>query len=57
MKKTRHILEVGHGGYPIGHTNLKFFSSKIPQNTLYHGIDLPSNMIHTIEEFNPFFLV
>ncbi len=37
----RRILDIGHGGVPIGLGTLRHFSRILPPDTAYYGIDLP----------------
>ncbi len=46
----KHILEIGHGGFPIGHGTLEDFLKIVPADTHYHGVDFAPENAHSIEE-------
>jgi|GEM_PF-3188828 len=44
MARSRRVLEIGYGGYPMGNTangDISKFAREMPPDTMYHGIDFP----------------
>jgi len=52
----KNILEIGYFGHPIGHANLGSFLMVKPDGVKYHGIELPSDRMHSVDEIGLFFL-
>lgn len=46
----KNILEIGYGGHPICYAGLDSFLSAKPNGLKYHGIELPKNRMHSVEE-------
>lgn len=52
----KNVLEIGYFGHPVGHASLESFLATKPGRVRYHGIDLPDDQMHSVEEALVFLL-